>query len=537
MIVVTTNSDSGAGSLRQAIADAAVGEEITFNFTGTIGLTSATLTITQDVIITGPGSGLLTVHRASGGFRVFTMNPATVSISGMTIADGLAADGAGILADGSLTLTDVIIKDCGASNSGGGIINYLDLTLTNCTIQNCTAITDGGGIYNDDGTVIATNLILTDCYAVGDGGGIWNGGGDVTHTGGSITDNQADGVGGGILNTGTYTPTDLAISGNVPNGINNSGTIPIVRCTLSGNNGGLDNTGTVTIDNSTLSGNINYAVQNEFVLGITHSTITNNGSGGLGGVNNSAAANLTIQNTIFCLNTNYDITTADGDCTSNGNNIFGVAIVDGSPGTLSTGVDDQYNVTSVQLNLGPLQDNGGPTFTHALLVGSVAIDAGNNVSAPATDQRGAGFSRVINGTIDIGAFESNLSPTPPNPVTPERVQQLFDESKCYECHAEATEAQLLELALLRRWLISVDPMAATDTQTLMSDGKCFACYGPASEYETLKLALLAKIAVAVNPSAIVTPQGLLTYGNCFSCFSESDIHQTMELALLDQIAS
>lgn len=408
MIIVTNNNDAGAGSLRAAIAAAAVGEEITFNFTGIIGLTSATLTITQDVIITGPGSGLLTVHRAGGGFRVFTMNPATVSISGMTIADGLAADGAGILADSTLTLTDVIIKDCGASNSGGGIINYQDLTLTNCTIQNCTAITEGGGIYNDGGTVIATNLILTDCYAAGDGGGIWNGLGDVTHTGGSITDNQADGVGGGILNTigGTYTPTDLTISGNVPNGINNSGTVPIVRCTLSGNNGGLDNTGAVTIDNSTLSGNINYAISNEFAMSIKHSTITNNGSGGLGGVNNSVASNLTIQNSIFCLNTNYDITTADGDCTSNGNNIFGVAIVDGSPGTLSTGVDDQYDVTSVQLNIGPLQDNGGPTFTHALLAGSVALDSGNPAAAPATDQRGE--PRIQMSEIDIGAFEALL---------------------------------------------------------------------------------------------------------------------------------
>jgi len=53
--------------------------------------------------------------------------------------------------------------------------------------------------------------------------------------------------------------------------------------------------------------------------------------------------------------------------------------------------------------LGPLQDNGGPTFTQALLPHSPAIDAGDNANAPATDQRG--FPRVVNGTIDIGAYE------------------------------------------------------------------------------------------------------------------------------------
>ena len=51
------------------------------------------------------------------------------------------------------------------------------------------------------------------------------------------------------------------------------------------------------------------------------------------------------------------------------------------------------------------QDNGGPTRTHALLRGSPAIDAGNNAYATAWDQRGAPFRRIVNGVIDIGAFE------------------------------------------------------------------------------------------------------------------------------------
>src|SRR5438046_9473137 len=67
--------------------------------------------------------------------------------------------------------------------------------------------------------------------------------------------------------------------------------------------------------------------------------------------------------------------------------------------------------------LGPLQDNGGPTFTHALLPGSPAIDAGdpNFTPPPFFDQRGPGFDRVVNGRIDKGSFEvqgPTATPTP-----------------------------------------------------------------------------------------------------------------------------
>ena len=69
--------------------------------------------------------------------------------------------------------------------------------------------------------------------------------------------------------------------------------------------------------------------------------------------------------------------------------------------------------------LGPLANNGGPTQTMALLPGSPAIDAGSNALAVdangnplTTDQRGAGFPRIVNGTVDIGAYEfSPLSQT------------------------------------------------------------------------------------------------------------------------------
>jgi hypothetical protein len=69
----------------------------------------------------------------------------------------------------------------------------------------------------------------------------------------------------------------------------------------------------------------------------------------------------------------------------------------------------QRGVTAEALHLGPLADNGGPTLTHALLPGSVAIDAGPVPPATFTgdtwDQRGEGYPRVVAGRVDAGAFE------------------------------------------------------------------------------------------------------------------------------------
>ena len=85
-------------------------------------------------------------------------------------------------------------------------------------------------------------------------------------------------------------------------------------------------------------------------------------------------------------------------------------------GGFLTGAGDQINTDPL---LGPLQDNGGPTFTHALLPGSPAIDAGdpNFTPPPDYDQRGPGFDRVVNGRIDVGSVEIQSAPTPtPTPT-------------------------------------------------------------------------------------------------------------------------
>src|SRR5206468_10890849 len=89
---------------------------------------------------------------------------------------------------------------------------------------------------------------------------------------------------------------------------------------------------------------------------------------------------------------------------------------DGAGGFL-TGPGDLLNVDPM---LGPLQDNGGPTFTHELLTGSPGIDTGDPSFTPPPDydQRGPGFDRVVNGRIDIGAFEVQAGATPTPTPTP-----------------------------------------------------------------------------------------------------------------------
>jgi choice-of-anchor A domain-containing protein len=96
----------------------------------------------------------------------------------------------------------------------------------------------------------------------------------------------------------------------------------------------------------------------------------------------------------------------------------GFNLIGGTNVLISPGPNDQFNLTAAELKLGPLQDNGGPTFTHALLCGSPAIDAGDNADAPETDQRG--LPRIVNSVIDIGAYEDdNTAPTIlcPTPAT------------------------------------------------------------------------------------------------------------------------
>src|SRR5689334_12742990 len=150
-IVVTNGDDSGPGSLRQAIADAAPDSTITFSYTGVITLTTAEFLIDKNLTISGPGSAIVTVNRdpnASNRFRILEVSAgAAVNISGITLSGGGVLsdkEGAGILNAGSLSLNDVQIINNAVFGDvfpftvpldGGGCSNSMgaEMSLTNCT--------------------------------------------------------------------------------------------------------------------------------------------------------------------------------------------------------------------------------------------------------------------------------------------------------------------------------------------------------------------------------------------------------------------
>ena len=437
IITVTNLNDSGSGSLRQALADANDGDTIEFAVTGTISLTSGELVIDKNITISGPGSNSLTVRPSSGSFfRVFDVMPShSITIEGITISFGYAglAQGGGIYLDEHVTAT---IADCVLTNNYTGDIGgaiFIDgygggatLTVLNSTITgNIAGTTDHGGnaagIYSSadvltiiDSTISNNTAWIGIDLSGGDGGGIVNVNGTLEISNTTISSNGAGVSGGGISGYGTMTITNSTISGNVAGitqpylglggGIYNSGTLTMINCTISGNSangstgkgggvgGGIYSAnGSADIGNSTLSGN-RAEVHGGSIYGGTFdigNSILNGGS----------PENI------------YDATV-----TSHG---YNVCSDDG--GGLLNGPGVQINTDPL---LGPLQDNGGPTFTHELLTGSPAIDAGdpNFTPPPYYDQRGPDFWRVRNGRIDVGSFEvqagSTPTPTPTATATP-----------------------------------------------------------------------------------------------------------------------
>ena len=230
---------------------------------------------------------------------------------------------------------------------------------------------------------------------------------DLTITGGNVF-----GSGGGIQTVESLTITNSTISGNSTGfrggGIYSvGGDTTIVNSTISGNNSASDGGGiysyieTINITNSTISGNsAGGRGGGIFFYGssgrVTNSTIAGNSASSGGGIT-EYYGEIILTNTIIANNTG-------GDCISfsiSNNNINNL-IEDGTCNPLLSG----------DPNLGPLQNNGGPTETHELLPGSIAIDAGDNAGAAGLmfDQRGPGFDRVLNGTVDIGAVEAVPEP-------------------------------------------------------------------------------------------------------------------------------
>ncbi len=344
---------------------------------------------------------------------------------------GDAGDG---FCDATCTLRDAVTN---ANNSGANdVIDFavtgtITLGGTQLQIANNGSLTINGPgadqlsisgnlqsrvfFMNGSTTVTINGITITKGYVDGGGGGIISFG-TLTISDTVITQNAPTGFGGGLICVGLLTIENSTISFNTANnggGIHiGGGTTKIINSTVSNNTsrfqaGGINNQGAaLIITNSTISGNTSGSVGGAILLNggtltLTNATITENSAAGAGG--GIFAGTPKANNTIIANNSAPNAPDVRATLNSQGYNLIG-----NTSGMTVTG-DETGNIYNVNPLLGPLQDNGGSTFTHALLPGSPAIDAGN--STLTTDQRGfmrpvdiPSYPNAANGS-DIGAFE------------------------------------------------------------------------------------------------------------------------------------
>ncbi len=453
----------GDCSLREAViaANAAPGSTIvlkagTYRLTrkGVDGMTAnpaiGDLDIRAGMTINGDAAGGTFVQfgaaRGQGGDRIFDVTgPGKVTISHLTArfgSDVEAKTGGCIRNFGNLSLVNVTVTGCVSALGGGGIASYNALTITDSVISNNTASSgkgqvNGGGITGGPkapgvpGSVtivhsqIINNTARSTRPAVGYGGGFANTG-TMTIRNSVISGNQADSSAGGLSNS-TLTIVNSTVQNNKATrdagGVTNDGLLTVNASTFSDNvsgfhctgddcnnsyAGGLLNTatGTSKVFNSTFSGNSCQLSGGGIVnsgsgtVRLYSSTLVGNSCPIAPGLGSNPSGKTYIKDTILAKNG------AGPDCTSSvtslGHNIIGNAA------GCSIGGDTTGNQTGVDPDVGTLQDNGGPTFTRALLAGSPAIDAGAACTDTAghaltTDQRG--FTRPVGGACDIGSFE------------------------------------------------------------------------------------------------------------------------------------
>ena len=384
---------------------------------GAIGkATGGDTILVAEGMYTGSSSEVILINRditLSGGW-----DASFTSQSGNSIIDGEATRrGITVQTGVTTSLAHFVLQNGNKTGGGGGVHNEGTLTLNHSIIaDNNSGFGEGGGILNTTTGVITMNqtvLTRNGNQDLCNGTAIWNQG-TITANNSSITENQVPnifcGVGSAVIN---FTGPDYR------------GTIILNNTTVSNNSpgGGIYNYGNLTLNNSTISHNVGDdsngpgGIYNSIdaILILNNSTITGNTtSGSGGGIFNISSGVVTMQNTIVAGNTASNTgPDCSGSIGSSGYNL------------VSNAADCSFNATTgdetnLDPFLGSLQDNGGPTLTHALLPQSAAIDGGNPAGCKdqdgnllTTDQRG--ITRPQGIACDIGAYEYTF--TTPGPAT------------------------------------------------------------------------------------------------------------------------
>lgn len=418
IITVSNTADSGVGSLRDAIGNANAGDTIQFNFSTPDSIIVASeLVLDKDLFLIGPGADILNI---SGNLvtRILKINTGTnIFISGLTFNNGAVPNGSGgaILNEGGdITIEHSIFLDNNAFR-GGAISNQIEdqstgtnskMTLNYCRFLSNRANSGGGAIYNMAINGDSSILELNYCH---------------------VSTNRSSGFGGGIQNIAE--DTGVFGRGTAICRIQNSS----ITYNSSGFGGGISTgvggpmqggTARLILRNSTISENEGssqgggiYTFLTNFspeisTLDIEGCTITNNkvtsvnGQGGgmyLGLSAGVGSPEFLMNNTILAGNrTRFPLTVysdVDAELILNGNNLIGIgdrvlSLSSGIAGTLANPLDPK---------LCPLAFNGAATLTHALEMGSPAINRGDPATTLGTDQRDS--ARI--GNPDIGAYEFN----------------------------------------------------------------------------------------------------------------------------------
>ena len=464
--VVTTNLDivdltDNLISLREAISYAADGKTITFDSSlagQTITLSEGELSIGKKIAIDASSIGGMTID-ADSRSRVFYVtggsSSAPVELIGLSITGGETSnsdDGGGVYNSGMLLLTNCTVTGNGAADDGGGVYNSGTLTLTNCTITENTSVDDGGGIYSYYGT-----LILTDCTIAGNDSGYWGGGicnssGTLTLTNSIVSENTSRYSGGGIRNSGMLILANCTIVGNGSKtddggGIyNSSGTLTLTHCMITENTaendgggiynssgrlrlidcaitentsvddgGGIYNGGTLTLTNCAVTDNTSVddggGIYNyDGTQTLTNCTVAGNDSGYWGGgiCSYSSSSETNLYNTIVAQNT----------ASVYGNDIYsGSLYAYNTLSSFTNWTDSSY--CEVYDSSRPLFADAAAGGDYTLAPGSQAVGVGNNTYITGYETDLNGNTRIVNGTVDLGAYEyqGNEQPAVPTILT------------------------------------------------------------------------------------------------------------------------